>query len=96
MRQHQFGLRAGVDEDDRHAGAADARHDIGRAVETHVARPWQTTLRQHHREGGRRPVLLLDQPVGADIGQQRLRVRDGGGQADAARCGGERREARET
>ena len=43
--EHQFGLGAGVDEDDGHAGAFDVRHDLGGGFQAHVAGPGQAALR---------------------------------------------------
>ena len=60
--EHQLRLGARVDEHDRHAGVADARHHAGRRLQPHVAGPGQFALGQHHRELRRRAVRLLDHP----------------------------------
>ncbi len=94
--EHQFGLRAGVDEHDRHGGGPDALQHLGRAVEAHMAGPGQPPLRQHHRQPWRRAVLLLDELVGPGIGADGGGMRDGRGQADPPRGrreGGEAGEA---
>ena len=71
--EHQLGLGAGVDEDDGHAGGADARHDLRCGLQPHVAGPGQPPLRQHHRQVGRRAVGHARSPrVGADIGGDRV------------------------
>ena len=82
--EHQLRLGARVDEHDRHAGLADARHHARCGIQSHVAGPGQFALGQHHREFGRRPVRLLDHPVGADIGADRRGMRHRRRQPDAA------------
>ena len=61
--EHQLRLGARVDEHDRHAGRADARHHPGRGLQAHVAGPGQFAFRQHHRQFRRRAVRLLDHPA---------------------------------
>ncbi len=63
----------------------------GRGFQAHVAGPGQAALRQRDRQCGRRAIGDLDAAGGAGIGLDRVGVRDGGGQADAARRGRERR-----
>ena len=85
--EHQFGLGAGVDEDDGHAGVSDVRHDLGGGFQAHVAGPGQAALRQDHLKFGRGAVGDLDASGGAGVGLDRVGVGDGGGQADAAGAG---------
>ncbi len=94
--EHQLGLGAGVDEDDRHAGGADARQDVGRAVQPHVARPGQPPLRQHHRQSGGAPSVSSIIRSAPDIGRKRARMRHGRRQPDAPCRRRQRAEPRET
>jgi len=86
----------GPDEDDRHAGGADARHHLRRRFRTHVAGPGQLALGQHDRQVRWHAVCRVDAPGSADIGLDGIWMGDGGGQADAPQLRGERAEPRRT
>ena len=88
--EHQLRLGAGVDEHDGHARGADAVHDARGGGETHVPGPGQTARGEQDGEVRRGAVRGGDDAGGAGIGPDRLGVRDGGGQANAAGGRGER------
>jgi hypothetical protein len=94
--EHQLGLGAGVDEDDCEFGLFDPVQDRQGGGQAHMAGPGDALGRQeqiHHRGGA---ALCLDQPGGgADIGEDRGLVGDGGGQAENAGRGGEAAQAGE-
>ncbi len=70
--EQQFGLRAGVDEDDGHAGGADALEDRGGARQAHVAGPGQAALGQDHGDLRRGASGDLDSRRAADdVGHRR-------------------------
>ena len=88
--EEDFGLGAGVDEDEGGAGAADQVHDAAGGVGGGLAGPGGRVV------GGEDGDVGLGAGVGeedaralAEPGGERRRVLDGGGEADAAEGGGE-------
>ncbi len=92
--EHQLRLGAGVDEHDRRAGGADARHHLRRRLEAHVAGPGERTVRHHDRNFRRRAVGGGDDPRGAEPGAQRPGVRGGRRQPGATGGGSQVGKAR--
>ena len=96
LLEQQLALRAGVDEYDRHAGLFDPGEDGAGGGEPHAAGPGDALFGQHHAQRRRCALPDFDQPrraAGADISKQGGRMRDRGGEADAARAGGQCGEA---
>ena len=96
--EQQFALGARIDEHDRHARAFDPfQHGAG-GGQAHAAGPGDARFRQQHADRGRCALGDFDQPgraAAADEVQQRLAVRDGRGQADAAGARGQGGQARQ-
>lgn len=93
--EHEFGLGARVDEDDRRAGFADRDHHLGHCVERHVAGPRHPLARREDRDrclgtaapaqephGRLRPIARGGQPIEQDRG-----LRHRGREADTAASG---------
>ena len=87
--EHEFGLGAGVDEDDCHTSVFDMLHDLGGGFQAHVAGPGQATLWQDHPKFRWDAIGHLDASGGSGVGLDGVGVGDGGGQADASGFGRE-------
>ena len=83
--EHEFSLRAGIDENDTHPRRFDLGVDLVKRVPRHMARPGDAVVRlqdvddRRHRlrHPHHRPAITA-QPVA-----RRIQLVDGGGQADA-------------
>ena len=91
--EEELGLGAGVDEDEGGGGAADEVHHRGRGVARGLAGPGQRRVGlEDADEGLRARIGQEDARALAEVGGERRRVLDGGGEADTAQSGRERLE----
>ena len=93
--EQKLGLGAGVDEDDGHAGGADAGEDLGRGGEAHVAGPGEAAFGKDDGDIRRRATLGLEDAGGAAERRNGAAVGHSGGEADAAQAGGDMDQAGE-
>ena len=93
--ERHLGLGPGVDEDQRRAGLADRRVDLGKGEARHVTGPGHVRLGGEHadlRAGAGTGVDPLDRLAQAEPAGERVRVRHGGREADAPRAGRQTRQ----
>ena len=103
VEQH-LGLRARIDEHERHAVGLDRRVDLGERIARRMPGPGQLGIGLQYRDVGARPLAghhdLGQQrrrppPMRHEIGRKLVRPRHGGGQADRREFGRERPEPRQ-
>ncbi len=99
LLEHEFGLGARVDEDQRGFVLVDGFHDLGQGVLRHVPGPGHAGLRGQDADLRPRPGPARDQPrrrTAADIAGQRLRLRHRRRETDAGRARRQRRQPCQT